>query len=440
MGTILSEELVSRVCGDPVFPRMGLIEQQWSTDPVPEDGIPDRVRTAVGSLGLEALETGSTVALGVGSRGIAYIPTIVRTAVEAVRERGLEPIVVPAMGSHGGATAEGQTEKLESLGITPESIGCPIEATMDVTTIGRTDEHDIPVRIDEIVARADAIVPINRVKPHTDFQGDVESGIAKMLVIGMGNQTGAKATHEWAVEVGFETAIREMAAHLLEELPVAGGIAIVEDENDETATIDGVPASDLFGREADLLRRAYEHLPQIPFDDIDVLVVDRMGKEISGAGMDTNVIGRLDEVKRQSPKRPTVKRIFVRSLTETSGGNADGFGVADFIHQDLLSAADLEKTLTNSLTSGAVRGSRIPPTVENDRAGLIASLSTIGPPDPERDRVVRITDTMHLRRLYVSAALIEEARDREDLEVVLEPADIAFTAEGNFADPSAADR
>ena len=433
MGTILSEALVSRVCGDPAFPRMGVIEQQWATDPLREEAILDRVREAADSLGLDSLEPGSTVALGVGSRGIAHIPTIVRTAVEAVRDRDLEPIVVSAMGSHGGATAEGQTEKLASLGITPESIGCPIEATMDVATLGRTEAHDIPVRIDEIVAGADAIVPINRVKPHTDFQGDVESGLSKMLVIGMGKQRGAKTAHEWAIDWSFRNMIPEITSLLVDELPVVGGLAIVEDEHDDTAIIEGVPPEGFLDREAELLETAYDHLPTIPFDDVDVLVVDRTGKDVSGAGMDTNVIGRMVFGPEPAPEKPDIGRIFVRGLTEPSHGNAVGVGSADFVHADLFDAINLSDTLVNALTASTPRGARLPPAVETDRAGLLACLSTIGVTAPEEARVVRIRDTMRLDRFAASPALLAEARDRDDLRVVSEPEPIALS-DGQFVE------
>ncbi|MFB6087629.1 MAG: DUF362 domain-containing protein, partial [Haloarculaceae archaeon] len=262
------------------------------------------------------------------------------------------------------------------------------------------------------------------------------SGLSKMLVIGMGKQRGAKTAHEWAVDWSLRDMIPEIASLLVERLPVAGGIAIVEDQHDDTDVIEGVPPEGFLDREAELLERAYELMPQLPFDDLDVLIVDQMGKDISGSGMDTNVIGRLEfSIGEPAPADPTIKRIFVRSLTDPSHGNATGLGSADFVHQDLLAETDLSKTLINGLTASAPRGSRVPPALETDRAGLLAALSTVGVVDAKSVRMARITDTMRLQRLYVSEALVEEARERDDLAVVREPEPIEFE-DGSLVAPT----
>jgi hypothetical protein len=372
----------------------------------------------------------------VGSRGIANLADIVAGVVAEARDRGYEPFVFPAMGSHGGATAEGQREMLAELGVDESTIGCEIRSSMDVVEVGRTADRDVPVVADANAVDADAIVPINRVKPHTDFDGTVESGLSKMLVIGGGKQRGAKIAHDWAVDWSLRNMIPEITEQLLDRLPVIGGVAVLEDQHDDTTLLEGVPPGGFLDREAELLERAYEIMPTLPFDDLDLVVFDRQGKEISGQGMDTNVIGRRPfAIQEPEPDLPNIKRIYTRGLTETTHGNAMGMGSADFVHGDLLAEIDMPTTLINALTASTTRGVRLPPAVETDRAGLVAALSTIGIIDPETVRVLRAADTMHLQYLYASPALVEEARDRDDLRVVREPAPIEFES-GDIAAPS----
>lgn len=432
---VVPEETIREISGDRTIPELGVIEQVWDTDPIPTDQIETRAASAVESLSFDDVPEGGEVAVGAGSRGIANLEAIVRGTVEGVREQGFEPFVFPAMGSHGGATAEGQKEVLASYGITPESMGCEIRATMDVEQIGTTADRDVPVYVDANAIQADAILPVNRVKPHTMFSGDVESGLSKMLVIGMGKQKGAKMAHEWALDWSFRNMIPEITTVLIEELPVVGGVAIVEDQRDDTAVIEGVPASGFLDREAELLETAYELLPQLPFDDLDVVVFDRMGKDISGSGMDTNVTGRILPFNEPSPETPFIRRIFTRSLTPASHGNATGVGQADFIHRDLLADLTVEDTVINTVTSGSVENARIPATVETDWAGIIASVSTVGVREPGEVRMLRATDTMNVERLYASAVLVEEARDRDDLRVVSEPTPVELDG-GDLVAPS----
>ena len=433
---VVPEATVLDACGDRPLPELGLIERDWETDPIPSERVEAAAAEAVESLDFDGVPDGGEVAIGAGSRGIANLPAIVAGVVGAVRDAGYDPFVFPAMGSHGGATGEGQREMLESLGVTPDAIGCEIRSSMEVVQVGETPDRGVPVYADAHAADADAIVPVNRVKPHTDYDGPVESGLSKMLVIGMGKQRGAKTAHEWAVDWSFRNMIPEIAEKLLAELPVAGGVAIVEDEFDDTDVIEGVPPSGFLDREAELLELAYDRLPTIPFDDVDVLVLDRQGKDVSGQGMDTNVIGRRPfAINEPEPELPDVKRIFVRGLTETTHGNAMGMGSADFVHRDLAAELDSPTTLINAITASTTRGVRLPPVVETDRAGLVASLSTVGVVGPDDARVLRATDTMRLDRLYASPALVEAARERDDLRVVAEPSPIEFDG-GQFAAPT----
>ncbi|MCU4925480.1 DUF362 domain-containing protein [Halobacteria archaeon AArc-dxtr1] len=435
-GLAVPEETIREACGDPPLPEFGVIEQTWETDPIPPGKIRERAAKAATELPFSDIPPGGEVALGVGSRGIANLPEIVAGVVDAVSEAGYEPFVVPSMGSHGGATAAGQREMLAELGVTESAIGCEIRSSMDVVEVGRTPDRDVPVVTDANAAEADAILPINRVKPHTDFDGTVESGLSKMLVIGMGKQRGAQIAHRWAVDWSFRRMIPEITDQLLEALPIVGGVAIVEDQRDDTALIEGVAPSGFLDREAELLERAYDLMPTLPFDELDVVVFDRQGKEVSGQGMDTNVIGRRPfAINEPAPEQPEIKRIYTRGLTEKTHGNAMGVGSADVVHADVAAELDAETTLINALTASTIRGVKLPPVVETDRAGLIAALSTIGVVDPETVRVLRAADTMHLSRLYASPALVEAARERDDLRVVEEPSPIAFE-DGEFRAPS----
>jgi hypothetical protein len=435
-GLSVSEEVIVDACGDLRLPEMGVIEQVWETDPIAPADVGAAAAAAVESVSFADVPDGGEVALGVGSRGIANLAAIVAGVVDALQVRGYEPFVFPAMGSHGGATAEGQTEMLNELGVSEPSVGCEIRSSMEVVEVGRTPDRDVPVVADANAASADAILPINRVKPHTDFDGTVESGLSKMLVIGMGKQRGAKIAHEWAVDWSFRRMIPEITDQLLDSLPIVGGVAIVEDQHDDTTLIEGVPPSGFLDREAELLELAYDIMPKLPFDELDVVVFDRQGKDVSGQGMDTNVIGRRPfSINEPAPERPEIKRIYTRGLTETTHGNAMGVGSADVVHESIAAEIDAPTTLINALTASTIRGVKLPPVVETDRAGLFAALSTIGVVDPDTVRVLRAADTMHLHRLYASTSLVEAARERDDLRVVEEPSPIEFD-DGQFRAPS----
>lgn len=430
------EQAILDACGETPLPEMGLIEQVWETDPIPQEEIADRAADALRSLTFEDVPEGGEVAIGVGSRGIANLSTIVSGVVDGVEALGYEPFVFPAMGSHGGANAEGQQEMLAELGVTKSTVGCEIRSSMEVVEVGRTAERDVPVVADAHAVEADAIVPINRIKPHTDFDGTVESGLSKMLVIGMGKQRGAKIAHDWAVDWSLRDMIPEITDQLIAELPIAGGVAIMEDQRDETTRLEGIRPEGFLDREAELLETAYDIMPKIPFQELDLLILDQQGKDISGQGLDTNVIGRRPfAIQEPEPDRPDIKRIYTRSLTDATHGNAMGMGSADFVHADLLSEIEMPTTLINALTASTPRGVKLPPAVETDRAGVVAALSTIGIVDPESVRVLRAPDTMHLQRLYASSALVEEARDSDDLRVLKEPSPISFDS-GAFVAPS----
>ncbi|MEF8885440.1 MAG: DUF362 domain-containing protein [Haloarculaceae archaeon] len=430
---VVPEGTVREACEGVDLPRMGTVEQIWETDPIPGDAVAGRAADAVDDLAFDGVPAGGEVAVGVGSRGIANLAAVVSGVVSGVREAGYDPFVFPAMGSHGGATADGQRDKLATLGVTEASVDCEVRATMDVVQVGETPDRNVPVYTDAHAADADAILVVNRVKPHTDFDGRVESGLSKMLVIGAGKQRGAKVAHDWAVDWSFRNMIPEIAEQLLEALPVVGGVALVEDEHDDTTLVEGVPPDAFLDREAELLELARERMPTLPFDDLDVLVVDRLGKDVSGQGMDTNVTGRRHfTLNEPEPDSPAVGRVYARGLTDATKGNAMGVGAADFVHRDLAAEFDLEKSLINAVTASTVRGVRLPPVVETDRAGLVAGLGTVGVVRASDARVLRVTDTMRLGRVHASEALVDVARDRDDLRVVEEPTPVAFGDAGDF--------
>ncbi len=393
---------------DPVeFPTFATVEYD---PPTPEIDDPERAaRESLEALALETPRAGATIAVGVGSRGIDDIVPGARTVVNALDDRGFDPVVVPAMGSHGGATSEGQRETLAALGITNETVGCRIDARMAVEPVGENEGK--PIYISRAAYEADAVLVINRVKPHTNFTGEIESGLCKMLVIGLGKHRGAQAIHRDALSRGYVPAIADAFDAIREGIRVLGGVALVENFEDRTAHIEGIPVEVLPNRESELLDRAREYMPTLPYDDLDVLVVDRIGKDVSGAGMDTNVIGRYDVLNAEDPPVPDIDRIVVRGLTEATHGNGQGIGLADLTTVGVIESLDLEQVYTNALTSGSLSKARLPVSLPTDELALTAAVSSIGAYDPETVRLAWIRDTGHLSEFRVSEALAAESVD-----------------------------
>ncbi len=390
---------------EPVeFPRFARVEYDPPTPTV--DDPASTARESLSDLPLETLSAGATVAVGVGSRGIHDLVPVARAVVDGLAERGFDPVVVPAMGSHGGATSEGQRETLAALGIDAESVGCPIDSRMDVVEVGEAGGG--PVYFSRAAHESDAVLVINRVKPHTNFTGEVESGLCKMLAIGLGKHRGAQAVHRDALSRGYVPAITDALEAVREGVEVLGGIAIVENFEDRTAHVEGIPENALPEREAELLERAREYMPTLPYDDLDALVVDRIGKDVSGTGMDTNVIGRYEVLNADDPETPDIDRVVVRGLTEATHGNGQGIGLADLTTTAVAEELDLEQVYTNALTSGSLSKARLPVALPTGELALIAAVSSIGSYDPETVRMAWIPDTGHLSEFRVSAALADE--------------------------------
>lgn len=358
---------------------------------------------------LAKLRPGVRIALGVGSRGIANLAEVVTACVATLRAAGARPFIVPAMGSHGGATGSGQEHILRELGITQQTVGAPVTASMETVRVG-SPEPGLDAFMDRHAWDADAILVINRVKSHTSFTGAIESGLAKMLAIGLGKQRGAEELHQLG-PMHVERRIRSVARYLVDTLPVLGGLALVEDSAKNLRVVRYVAPADIAeAGEAALLSQAKQLEARLPISPIDVLIVDAIGKDRSGTGMDTNVIGRRMIRGSAEPAHPLITNIVALSLTAGSGGNAVGLGLADFVPQRLMADVDLTATYANTLTAGlqGVQRAQIPITLATDRDAVAAAILTAGTADPSQARVVRIRDTLRLDELMVSRPLLDE--------------------------------
>ena len=359
------------------------------------------------------ITAGSTIALAVGSRGIFGIDRIVQTTVSWLKRNAAEPFIVPAMGSHGGATAEGQLEVLSSYGIRETTIGAPIRSSMEVVRLS----SDLPVNLfmDAHASKADGIILINRIKPHTDYHGPYESGLVKMAVIGLGKHEQALEIHRFGVP-GLRDLIPQCAERILGTGKILGGVAVVENANEQTAALEALPAETILSEEPRLLELARALMPALPSEDIDLLIVDAMGKDISGVGMDTNIIGRIAVRGEREPERPSIKAIYARDLTAGSHGNALGVGLADVVSRRLYDKIDLRTTLENAYTSSFLSRAKVPIVADSDEQAIDIALRSCGAVAAGQERIMRIRDTLHLEEIYVSEKLLEELRPRPAIQ------------------------
>lgn len=415
------------------FPRMIRVRQKFDARRIAD--VPAEVAAQLATLKLgNKVKPGQTVAITAGSRGIAHIGQIIRTAVDHVKSLGGIPFIVPAMGSHGGGTAEGQIQILEHYGITPEKMGCELRASMETIIVDRTPQG-IPVHFDKHASQADHVLIVGRIKPHTGFVGDVESGLHKMMLIGLGKHEGAKIYHRAIADYSFMEIIMAVGESVIQKCRVVGGIGIVENAYDETALIEAVPPEKFLERETQLLKLAIQWLPRLPFPYCDLLIVDKMGKNISGTGMDTNVIGRKYN-DHAATDRDTVrcKRIFVRGLTHETHGNATGIGIAEFINQRTADAIDRKITAINCITGLHPTAAMIPIAFDTDREVVTNALHTCGLVEPPNSKVIQIPNTLHLAEVLVSEAYLPQFAERADLEQLSEPEAMAFDARGDLSD------
>lgn len=419
--------VIAKVLDSVELPRMVMVRQIFKDDALPD--VAASVRAEIMRPEIEGtIRQGMTVAVGVGSRGLADLPVIVNSVITALTDLGALPFIVPAMGSHGGSSAEGQRAMLASLGVTEESAGCEIRSDMDTVEVGRL-ANGLPIAMDRIAMEADGIVVINRIKPHTSFSGTIESGLAKMITIGLGKQTGADACHS----LGFGKMAEQVIAMTkvkIENTPILFGLASVENAYDHVRLVEAVPAGDILQREAQLLDKARSSMPRILFSPLDVLVVDKMGKDYSGLGADPNITGRgaTPYVKLSQE----VGKLVMLDLSAKSQGNAAGVGLADICTRRLVDKIDFEATYMNHITSTALAGGRLPVIMEHDRHALQLAVKTCNAPPEAGLRLVRLTDTLHLEHIWISEPMLEEARAHEAIEIVGEPAAFEFAPDGSL--------
>ncbi len=397
----------------PGFPAMHPVRQDLSGPRI--DDVEAATHRALARLELARRVGGKRIALTAGSRGIAQIASVLRAAVDHLRACGADPLVVGAMGSHGGGTSEGQRRLLAHLGITEETVGAPISTQMQTQVIGHTP-GGLPVFCDRVAAGCEGILVINRIKPHTIFFEPFGSGLMKMLGVGLGKVEGARQIHRQGV-TSLPQAIRAMAQVFLDRGMVIGGLAVVENARDEPAIIEAVFPHELPDREATLAARARQLMPRLPTDEIDVLVVDQVGKNFAGTGMDPNIIGRTRIQGLPEPSSPRVGRIVALRLSPESEGNAQGIGLADLVTQRLVDAIDRRITNLNAITATTLQRSFIPITLPSDRDAIAAAFDTLSIAEPQEARVVRIANTLHLEHVLVSRAVADAMRRRSGVEV-----------------------
>jgi len=381
------------------------------------------------------IKPGAEIAVTAGSRGVAHYPEILAAVVEEVKKAGGKPFLIPAMGSHGGASTEGQVSILRDLGVTAETVGAPIRATMEVDFVGELGNGS-PVYVDRNALKADGIIVVGRVKPHTDFKGEIESGLMKMIVIGLGKQKGAEMIHRFKSE-GYHKLIPEAAKLIMKKAPIILGLAVLEDAYHDIAVVKAIEPEDIEREEKKLLGKAKTLLARIPFKDIDVLIIDEIGKEISGAGLDTNVVGRFWLPGEVDPLSPNIRSIVVLDLSEETHGNAIGMGLADITTQRLVSKIDYQSTFVNALTSGHPLCAKTPVFLPTDRDAITIALQTSGAIDTQKAKVVRIKNTMRLERMWISETLYKEVKADNKLQKTLkiagEPREMQFDVLGNLA-------
>lgn len=422
--------IVAELLNDVPLPRMVRVKQNFAANPIQD--VAEEIRRQIRQPEHSArVKRNMKVAIAVGSRGIAEIPLIVRTVVEELKRLGTLPFIVPAMGSHGGATAEGQLAVLANLGISEESTGCPIVSSMEVVKLGNLP-NGLPVYMDKKACEADGVVVVNRIKAHNAFSGPVESGLTKMVAIGLGKQKGADSCHSFGFAKMPENIIA-MTQIKLQKANFLFGVGTVENAYDEVAKIVVVKPENFVETDKDLLIEAKAKMPHIGFDHIDVLIVDQLGKEFSGGGMDSHTVGRASTIS-VTPQAMAPVRLVVLDITDSSHGNACGMGLADVTTRRLFDKINFDFTYTNIITSTAVWSGRIPLIMESDRLAIQCAVKTCNVTDPKRLRIVRIPNSLQLAEIDISEAMLPETYGRKDILQLSEPRNFVFNASGNLQD------
>lgn len=413
------------------FPKMLRIRQYFEAPTLNNihNEVVSRIESVISS---STIREGQTVAIGCSSRGIKNYASIVKATTESLLQMNLKPFIFPAMGSHGAASSAGQKKVLENYGISEDTMGVPIKSSLDVVQIGKTEDH-IPVYIDKFANAADHIVLINRIKHHTEFDSDIESGLMKMMAIGFGKKLGATIYHKAIMVHGYPKIIKSVARIVLQSEKVLFGVGIVENSLNQTSKIGVLRPHELEEKEKELLLEAKRLATRLPFEDIDVLIIDEMGKDVSGTGFDTKVVGRiLMPLVVSEPDSPRVKRIVVCDLTKDTEGNADGVGIADFVTQRLVDKIDLNALYINAIAGAEPEHAKIPLTLKNDQEAIEVAIGSVGIIPQEELKIMRIKNTMRLSEVEVSEAYRNEILKREDLEIVEEAKSMEFDKNGNL--------
>ncbi|MFD6439713.1 lactate racemase domain-containing protein [Peribacillus sp. NPDC060186] len=413
--------IISELLSEIQLPKMVKVRQIFHAPQLAD--VAGEVQKAIKEAGvLSRISDNDNVAIAVGSRGLADLPIVVRETAAAVKKAGGNPFIVPAMGSHGGATAEGQIDVLHQLGVTEQAVGAPIRSSMEVVKLDELP-NGLPVYIDKFAYESDKIIVINRIKPHTAFRGPVESGLMKMITIGLGKQKGAEAAHAYSFKYMAEH-VPEMAKISLSKAPIIFGIATIENAYDKPAKIVAVPAEDLEKVEPGLLIEAKSLMPKIHFETMDVLIVDELGKDISGDGMDPNITGNF--ATPYASGGPDVKRTVVLGLTEKTHGNANGIGMADMTTKAVMNEIEWEKGYANALTSTVTDVVKLPMFLDTQEMAVKAAIKTCNAFDLNQVRVVRIKNTLEIGEIWISESMMEEAEENSKLEILSEPEDLVL--------------
>lgn len=414
-------DIIKKMLKDIPLPKMIKVKQKFHAPEIAD--VASEVQKVIDQANvLDRVTKGDRVAIAVGSRGVADIEILVREVVKVVKSVGGTPFIVPAMGSHGGASGEGQKEVLEDLGVTEEFVGAPIIASMAVVKVGELP-NGLPVYVDKHAYEADHVVIINRIKAHTAFRGPVESGLLKMLTIGLGKQKGAEAAHLYGFEHMAEH-VPEMAKIILKNVNFLFGLGSIENAHDHVAKIVALPAERIIAEEPDLLLEAKDIMAKLMFKEIDVLVVDEIGKDISGDGMDPNITGRY--ATPYATGGPDVKRIVVLGLTKKTHGNANGLGLADVTTKDVFDSIEWHKGFANSLTSTVTNVVKVPMFMETKELAVKAAVKVCNSFDMNKVRIVRIKNTLDIKEIWVSESLLEEIKDKNEFEILGDPTVMSY--------------
>ena len=425
---MIGDRIKTNISGGLNFPLPNMVPVKAHFDTTRLDDIEAAVRAQFLREDIASkIKPGQSIAVGCGSRGVANIALVTKTVVAEIKKQGAHPFIFPAMGSHGGATAEGQRGVLAGYGISDESMDCPVRATMETVELSSL-EDGTPVFIDQYAAEADGIVLINRIKPHTSFRGPIESGVVKMMSIGMGKIKAATTYHHHGMSI-FPRVLPQVAEVIIKERPFLFGIGLVENALDETAIVEAIPVETLFEREVDLQAKSKQMMGRLLFDKIDVLIIDEIGKNISGSGFDPNVTGNKGVPGWGGP---SVQKIVLLDLTKETKGNATGLGGADVITMRLYRQVDIESTYANVITSASLRGGAIPIIMNTAQEAVQLAVKTCLRVEPCECKIVRIKNTLEVTDIMVSEPLLEQVNSHAQMEVLSAPTPFLFEEEGQL--------